>query len=87
MNIPVINTIEEHTTLDNKIIESNNEALIQIINNNNNIQTSIKNPIKLIKIKINKIHINNIEYWDNYEQIKNENIELYKEQKRGTKMN
>ena len=53
MNIPVINTIEEHTTLDNKIIESNNEALIQMINNNNNIQTSIKNPIKLIKIKIN----------------------------------
>ena len=85
MNIPVINTIEEHTTLDNKIIESNNEALIQIINNNNNIQTSIKNPIKLIKIKINKIHINNIEYWDNYEQIKNENIELYKEQKKRNK--
>ena len=85
MNIPVINTIEEHTTLDNKIIESNNEALIQIINNNNNIQTSIKNPIKLVKIKINEIHINNIEYWDNYEQIKKENIELYKEQKKRNK--
>ena len=39
MNIPVINIIEEHTTLDNKIIiESNKEKLIQIIKNNNNIQ-------------------------------------------------
>ena len=84
MNIPVINTIEGHTSLDNKIIESNNKALIQIIENNN-IQTSIKNPIKLIKIKTNKIHINNIEYFNNYEQIEKENIELYKEQKKRNK--
>ena len=36
---------------------------------NENTQATIKNPIKKIRIKTNKIHINNIEYWDNYEQI------------------
>ena len=84
MKIHVIDTIKEHITLDNKIIESNKEALIQIIKNNNK-QTSNKNPIKLIKIKTNKIHINNIKYWDNYEQIEKENIELCKEQKKRNK--
>ena len=84
MKIPIINIKDEHATLDHKTIESNNEALMQIIKNQNS-QISINNPIKLIQIKTNKIHINNIEYWDNYEQIEKENIELYKEQKKRNK--
>ena len=84
MKIHIINTTEEHTTLDHKTIESNNETLIQIMKNENT-QATIKNPIKKIRIKTNKIHINNLEYWDNYEQIEKENIELYKEQKRRNK--
>ena len=84
MKIPIINIKDEHTTLDHKTFESNNEALMQIIKSQN-IQISIKNQIKLIKIKTNKIHINNIEYLDNYEQIEKENIELYKEQKKRNK--
>ena len=84
MKIHIINTTEEHTTLDHKTIKSNNETLIQIIKNENT-QATIKNPIKKIRINTNKIHINNIDYWDNYEQIEKENIELYKEQKRRNK--
>ena len=84
MKIQIINTTEEHTTQDHKTIESNNETLIQIIKNENT-QATIKNPIKKIRIKTNKIHINNIDYWDNYEQIEKKNIELYKEQKRRNK--
>ena len=45
MKIHIINTTEEHTTLDHKTIESNNETLIQIMKNENT-QATIKNPIK-----------------------------------------